>query len=65
MGTVNKSIQKKRGRGRPKRKGGPDPVVPVRLPKSLIAELDRWAEQEKLAPRSKAIRALIERGLKK
>ena len=65
MAAVNKSIQKKRGPGRPKRKGGPDPVVPVRLPKSLIAELDRWADQEKIASRSKAIRALIERGLGK
>ena len=53
------------GLGAPKsarRPGGPDPVVPVRLPKTVIADIDRWAKREKIE-RSKAVRAPIEKGL--
>jgi hypothetical protein len=58
-----KSIQQQRRRGRPDRPGGSDPVVPVRLPKAVIADIDRWAKREKIDKRSKAVRALIEKGL--
>ena len=59
----NNRIQKKRGRGRPERPGGPDPVVPVRMRKALIADVDRWAKQQNIAKRSDAVRTLVERGL--
>jgi Arc/MetJ-type ribon-helix-helix transcriptional regulator len=52
----------KLGLGAAKRPGGPDPVVPVRLPKAVVADIDRWAKREKIE-RSKAVRALIEKGL--
>jgi hypothetical protein len=56
----NRSIRRP---GRPERPGGPDPVVPVRLPKAVIADIDRWAKWDKIDKRSKAVRALIEKGL--
>jgi hypothetical protein len=56
----NRSIRRP---GRPEKRGGPDPVVPVRLPKAVIADIDRWAKLEKIDKRSKAVRALIEKGL--
>jgi hypothetical protein len=59
----NKSTQKKRRPGRPKRPGGPDPVVPVRLPRQVIADIDRWAKLKEVEGRAAAIRALIEKGL--
>jgi hypothetical protein len=37
--------------------------MPVRLPKAVIVEIDRWARREKIDKRSKAVRALIEKGL--
>jgi metal-responsive CopG/Arc/MetJ family transcriptional regulator len=37
--------------------------VPVRLPKAVIADIDRWAKRKKVDKRSKAVRALIEKGL--
>jgi hypothetical protein len=58
----NKSIQKK-GRGRPKKPGGPDPVIPVRIPKTVVADIDRWAKLRKIEGRAAAVRALIEKGL--
>jgi hypothetical protein len=54
--------KKKRPRGRPAT--GRDPVRTVRLPDELIVEVDRWGRERELT-RSKAIRALIEQGLKK
>ena len=63
MTEVNTSIQKKRGRGRPPRPGGVDPVVPVRLPKKVLAAVDKWAMTQKTESRSDAIRQLVERGL--
>jgi hypothetical protein len=56
----NRSVRRP---GRPERPGGPDPVVPVRLPKLVIADIDRWAKREKIDKRSTAVRALIEKGL--
>jgi hypothetical protein len=61
MAKVNKRIRKKRGRPAT----GQDPVVPVRLPTEVIAAVDGWAERNEAGSRSEAIRALIERGLKK
>jgi Arc/MetJ-type ribon-helix-helix transcriptional regulator len=57
---INKRIQKKSGRGRPKRPGGPDVVVPVRLPKRLLAGVDLAVKQKTVASRSEAIRRMIE-----
>jgi hypothetical protein len=58
MATVNKRIQKKRGR--PKKPGGPSTSVPARLPKPLLAGLDDWAKRNGKASRSAAIRSMIE-----
>ena len=62
---MKKSVSvNKKARGRPKKKGGVDPVSAVRLPEGLTAEVDRWAEEHE-ASRSKAIRRLVEIGLSK
>jgi hypothetical protein len=53
-------IPKKRGRPAT----GKDPLVALRLPPEMIADVDGWAERYDKASRSEAIRALIERGLK-
>jgi len=58
--SVNKGIPKKRARGRPAT--GKDPVVPVRMPKGLIDEVEAWARHQKTS-RSDAIRRLVEVGL--
>jgi Ribbon-helix-helix protein, copG family len=50
---------KKRGRGRPPRPGGRDPVVAVRLPPTIITEVDLVAEREGIG-RSEAVRRLLE-----
>jgi Arc/MetJ-type ribon-helix-helix transcriptional regulator len=62
---MKKSISvNKKPRGRPKKKGGVDPVSAVRLPEGLTAKVDRWAEEHE-ASRSEAIRRLVEIGLSK
>jgi hypothetical protein len=53
---------KKRGRGRPP-SGGRDPMVAIRMPPDLIAEVDAWGVDND-AVRSEAIRRLVEAGLK-
>jgi hypothetical protein len=59
-----KSIQvkPKKRRGRPAT--GKDPFVGIRLPASLIAEIESWAASQEVASRSQAIRRLVEIGLK-
>jgi hypothetical protein len=57
-----KSIPKKRGRGRPPRPGGRDPVLAVRLPPAIIAKVDLVAEKEGIG-RSEAMRRLLEGAL--
>jgi hypothetical protein len=52
---------KKKGRGRPP-SGGRDPMVAVRMPKTLIDGADAWAEANATG-RSEAIRRLVELGL--
>jgi hypothetical protein len=63
---MKKSISvNKKSRGRPKKKGGVDPVTAVRLPKSLSDAVDSWAADQEDEPiRSEAIRRLVELGLK-
>jgi len=56
-----KVIPKKRGRPAT----GKDPLVALRLPAEMIAEVDDWAARNAVASRSGAIRALIEKGLKR
>jgi hypothetical protein len=61
---VNKRIRKKRAPGRPKRPGGPDLVVPVRLSRSTIRQIDlaRAGRGSKLS-RSAVLRRLIDSAL--
>lgn len=56
--------QKKTKRiGRPPRPGGRDPSVTVRIPRHVLAEVDRWATDND-ASRSDAVRELLERALR-
>jgi hypothetical protein len=64
MAKSNIRKQKKRGRGRPPKPGGLDPVVSARLPHDLVAEIDEWAAENEAGSRQDAVRALVERGLK-
>jgi hypothetical protein len=60
---MGKSIsvdQNKRGRGRPAT--GRDPAASARLPKEVLAKVDKWAAANKTS-RSEAIRQLVELGL--
>jgi hypothetical protein len=50
-------------RGRPPRPGGPDPVVPVRFPRPVLAAVDAWVEKRGMETRSAAVIDLVERGL--
>jgi hypothetical protein len=64
MAKTKKRIHKKRGPGRPKRPGGPDTVIPVRLPKKLIAGIDEFRASQPDKPlRSQVIRRLLEKAL--
>jgi Ribbon-helix-helix protein, copG family len=65
MAKVN-PISKPKGKriGRPPRPGGRDPVIAVRLPRELLAQVDEWADGIG-ANRSDAIRRLLEAGLAK
>ena len=62
---MKKSISvNKKSRGRPKKKGGVDPVTAVRLPAKLSDAVDAWASSQDDKPgRSEAIRRLVELGL--
>ncbi|MCK1639592.1 hypothetical protein IVA95_18715 [Bradyrhizobium sp. 157] len=64
---MKKSISvNKKSRGRPKKKGGVDPVTAVRLPRELSDAVDTWAANQDDEPvRSEAIRRLVEIGLSK
>jgi hypothetical protein len=64
---MKKSISvNKKSRGRPKKKGGVDPVTAVRLPSKLSDAVDAWAANQDDEPgRSEAIRRLVELGLSK
>lgn len=59
---MKKSIPVKPKRGRPAT--GRDPFVGVRLPPSLIDEIENWSAKYDAATRSEAIRRLVELGLK-
>jgi hypothetical protein len=54
-------VMPKKRRGRPAT--GKDPQVVVRMPSTLIAEVDTWGAAND-AMRSEAIRRLVELGLK-
>ena len=49
--------------GRPPKPGGKDPVVPVRLPRDMLAQIEATAEAAGVS-RSDAVRRAIELGLK-
>jgi hypothetical protein len=57
------SVRKNKGRGRPKREGGVDPMISTRFPKDTVAAIELWATKNDLG-RSEAIRRLVELGLK-
>jgi Arc/MetJ-type ribon-helix-helix transcriptional regulator len=62
MAKSNKVIPKKK-RGRPAT--GKDPITALRLPPTLLAAVETWAERQDDEPnRSEAIRRLVELGLK-
>jgi hypothetical protein len=63
MADVNKSISKKRGRGRPRKDDAATTIVPVQLSKATVANLDRWSKDNAIGSRSGAIRLLVETGL--
>ena len=45
----------KLGLGAAKRPGGPDPVVPVRLPKTVIADQMPWTNSRRCRVRAEAV----------
>jgi hypothetical protein len=55
-----KVIPKKRGRPAT----GKDPLVAIRMPQELIDEIDAWAKRYANEGRSRAIRRLVDLGLK-
>jgi hypothetical protein len=59
---VNQKKAHKRGRGRPKRPGGRDPVLAVRVPKPIITALDKLAEKKKMS-RADVLKEIIEAAL--
>jgi hypothetical protein len=59
MGRSIQVVPKKRGRPAT----GKDPLLTIRAPAELIVAIDVWAAKEEMV-RSKAVRRLIELGLK-
>jgi hypothetical protein len=53
----------KKGRGRPKREDGVDPMISTRFPKATVDAIASWAVKHEIG-RSEAIRRLVELGLK-
>lgn len=62
---MNKSIlvHKNKGRGRPKRPDGVDPMISTRFPKEIVEGIESWALKNEMR-RSEAIRRLVQLGLK-
>ena len=56
------SVYKNKGRGRPKREGGVDPMISTRFPKDTVEAIEAWAVKNNLG-RSEAIRRLVVLGL--
>jgi hypothetical protein len=56
-------VRKNKGRGRPKREDGVDPMISTRFPRQIVEEMELWARKNELG-RSEAIRRLVEIGLK-
>jgi hypothetical protein len=56
-------VRKNKGRGRPKREDGVDPMISTRFPKLTVEAIEAWALKNELG-RSEAIRRLVEVGLK-
>lgn len=54
--------RKNKGRGRPKREDGVDPMISTRFPKPIVEAIESWALKNGLG-RSEAIRRLVELGL--
>jgi hypothetical protein len=55
-------VRKNKGRGRPKREDGVDPMISTRFPKGTVSAIESWAVKNELG-RSEAIRRLVELGL--
>jgi hypothetical protein len=56
-------VRKNKGRGRPKREDGVDPMISTRFPKGIVEAIESWSVKNELG-RSEAIRRLVEIGLK-
>jgi len=56
-------VRKNKGRGRPKREDGVDPMISTRFPKPVVEAIEAWALKSEVG-RSEAIRRLVELGLK-
>jgi hypothetical protein len=59
MAKRNIRKQKKKGRGRPKKVGGLDPVVSARLPSEMVKKIDTWGEDKDAQSRQEAMKMLI------
>ncbi len=59
MTKVNIGKPVKRGRGRPPRPEGRDPVIAVRLPPKVLAVVDEYAADMGGLTRSKAVRDML------
>jgi len=55
-------VRNNKGRGRPKREDGVDPMISTRFPKLIVEAIESWALKSELG-RSEAIRRLVELGL--
>jgi metal-responsive CopG/Arc/MetJ family transcriptional regulator len=60
---MGKKLEKKRGRGRPRKEQPFNTTLPVMVSEEIIERLDGWAKQIGVDSRSAAARALIEEGL--
>jgi hypothetical protein len=60
--TVNNGRPKKRGRGRPPRPGGRDPIYSFRPPKEMAAAIDARAKSEGIS-RTEALVGIVAEGL--
>jgi hypothetical protein len=59
MAKVNNGKPEKRGRGRPARPEGRDPVIAVRLPPPVLVVVDEYAATMGGITRSKAVRDML------
>src|SRR4051812_31627314 len=59
MAKSNIRKQKKRGRGRPPKPGGIDPVLSARIPVALVKVVDAWGDKNNAQSRQEALKMTI------